>query len=183
MVPQIQTRLHLSSTAEGDESDLQPRIPELIDHFDDGQGKTYRIANAIEWLSTVPPPPGHLLGPLGGACIRHRFFHSDDASEPYASVQALERYIEKNRAAKGFTRADKGFNASPSGTRSSSARRLAYAPATSVSTSTAGRLLWASAVSRTCPSPLRGTPWPMFPTPWDGLVRATRTQWPIFLLI
>lgn len=126
MVPQIQTRLHLSSTAEGDESDLQPRIPELIDHFDDGQGKTYvcrygtvnlverpssdlnkRIANAIEWLSTVPPPPGHLLGPLGGACIRHRFFHSDDASEPYASVQALERYIEKGR--KRLYKSGQGF--------------------------------------------------------------------------
>ncbi|KAJ3515221.1 hypothetical protein NLJ89_g1900 [Agrocybe chaxingu] len=115
MVSQIETRSHLSmhlSTAKGGPD--KPRTPELISHFDDGQGTTYlvmelvklvesppeldtRIVDAIKWLATVPAPPGHLLGPLGCGCIRHSFFADGEAPEPYVSVQALKRYMDKKR--------------------------------------------------------------------------------------
>ncbi|THH16954.1 hypothetical protein EUX98_g9217 [Antrodiella citrinella] len=123
MVSQIETRSHFS-TAQGGAD--KPRIPELISHFDDGEGTTYvvmtliklvesppdldtRRADAIKWLATVPAPPGHLLGPLGGGCIRHRFFAEWEAPEPYVSVQALKRYLDKGRRRsykhrKGFKR-------------------------------------------------------------------------------
>ena len=65
------------------------RIPELIDQFKEGE-RTYlvmefikfvtvspsemdnRVEAVLSWLSSVPPPDGHELGPLGGGCIQHR---------------------------------------------------------------------------------------------------------------
>ena len=47
------------------------------------------------WLSGVPAPSNHKLGPLGGGKIRHDFFQDDVAPLPFVSVKALERYVEK----------------------------------------------------------------------------------------
>jgi hypothetical protein len=33
-----------------------------------------RTAQALVWLSNVPPPPNHVIDPLGGGPIRHKFF-------------------------------------------------------------------------------------------------------------
>jgi hypothetical protein len=54
-----------------------------------------RIVDAVTWLSGVPAPSNHKLGPLGGGCIRHAFFQDSEAPLPFVSVKALERYVEK----------------------------------------------------------------------------------------
>ncbi|TRM57795.1 hypothetical protein BD626DRAFT_634509 [Schizophyllum amplum] len=111
LVCDVKTRSLLSST---EQQANKPRIPELIHHFDNGQGITYvvlehvklaespadlaeRTALAVTWLSGVQAPPDHRLGPLGGGCIRHIFFESMEAPLPFASAKALERYVEKGR--------------------------------------------------------------------------------------
>ena len=89
------------------------RIPKLIHHFDNGQGKTYlvmesiklveslpsdldkRIEDALTWLSGVSAPSNHKLGPLGGGCIRHDFFESGEAPLAFVDVKAVELYMEK----------------------------------------------------------------------------------------
>lgn len=97
------------------ESSTKPRIPKLIHHFDNGQGKAFavieviklvespslgpdldkRIADAVRWLSGVPAPSKHKLGPLGGGRIRHAFFLDSEAPLPFVDVKALNRYLEK----------------------------------------------------------------------------------------
>ena len=56
-----------------------------------------RTAKALVWLSNVPPPPNHVMGPLGGGPIRHKFFKDYTASQLFSSVEALQRYIRKVR--------------------------------------------------------------------------------------
>ncbi|KAH6906518.1 hypothetical protein BKA70DRAFT_1494807 [Coprinopsis sp. MPI-PUGE-AT-0042] len=99
----------------GDPQSNKPRIPQLIHHFDNGQGTSFvileaiklleappdldkRIVDTVAWLAGVPAPSGHKLGPLGGGFIRHYFFLSDEvALLPFVNVEALERYLEKGR--------------------------------------------------------------------------------------
>jgi len=89
-----------------------PRIPKVLFHFRH-QFRMYmvmeyiqlagpppdpqKIADALRWLSKVPPPPNHVIGPLAGGCIRHKFFQEYEAPLDFSSVQALERYINKVR--------------------------------------------------------------------------------------
>jgi len=94
----------------------KPRIPRLLDHFDDDEGKTYavieyinikipapsddlntRVENTLRWLSEVSAPPDHVFGPLGGGCILHDFFSFNEGEAPLAfkNVKALERYMKK----------------------------------------------------------------------------------------
>ncbi|CAA7271821.1 unnamed protein product [Cyclocybe aegerita] len=72
-------------------------VMELVKLVESPPNLDTRIVDAIKWLATVPAPPGHLLGPLGGGCIRHSFFADGETPEPYVSVQALKRYMDKGR--------------------------------------------------------------------------------------
>ena len=58
---------------------------------------TERIAEALKWLSEAKPPPDHVIGPLGGGCIRHQVFKDFMAPLPFPSVDALERYLNTVR--------------------------------------------------------------------------------------
>ncbi|KAL1668904.1 hypothetical protein GGF50DRAFT_110888 [Schizophyllum commune] len=107
----VKMRVFLASTEPRPD---KPYIPQLIHHFDNGQGTAYvvleyvklakspvdldkRIAAVVTWLSGLQTPPGHKLGPLGGGHIRHAFFDGQEAPLPFESVEALERYVEKGR--------------------------------------------------------------------------------------
>lgn len=109
--PQIATLLYVSKYAES-QADA-PRIPKIIHYFQD-QMVMYlvmeyitltdspahlaeRKAEVSRWLSNVPIPPGHVIGPLGNGLIRHRFFKDHKAPIRFSSVEALERYIAKVR--------------------------------------------------------------------------------------
>ena len=54
-------------------------------------------AEALKWLSRVPTPPNHVIGPLGDGRIRHKFFKDYEAPLLFQSIEALERYMEKVR--------------------------------------------------------------------------------------
>lgn len=90
-----------------------PRIPQVKHHFEN-QITMYmvmeyiplansppdlaeRTIEALRWLSSVPAPPGHVFGPLGGGLIRHRFFLDSTAPLAFSSIEALERYIARVR--------------------------------------------------------------------------------------
>ncbi|KNZ75920.1 hypothetical protein J132_00933 [Termitomyces sp. J132] len=53
------------------------------------------IADVISWLHACPLPLNASIGPVGGGIIRHRFFRDGDAPIEFASVAALEIYINK----------------------------------------------------------------------------------------
>lgn len=90
------------------------RIPELIDHFDEG-GRTYvvmeyiklieappstmdkRIEAALRWLLGILPPREYMIGPLGGGCILHELFNNGEAPTAFKHVKALELYCEAVR--------------------------------------------------------------------------------------
>ena len=55
-------------------------------------GRPYLIdqtAQALMWLSSVPPPPNHVIGPLRGGCIHYEFFNDYTALLLYSIVEAL----------------------------------------------------------------------------------------------
>ncbi|KIM92108.1 hypothetical protein PILCRDRAFT_57571, partial [Piloderma croceum F 1598] len=111
--PQIPTQLYISRYAES-QADA-PRIPKVIHHFEGDQGTGYfvmeyiklsdpspsdlpeRTAEALKWLSGVPAPSEHVMGPLGPGHIRHRFFKDNMAPLLFSSIKALELYIDKVR--------------------------------------------------------------------------------------
>ncbi|TFY66447.1 hypothetical protein EVG20_g4640 [Dentipellis fragilis] len=71
----IQMRSHLSTTKQ---ESIKPRIPEMMHHFEDEDRRCYNVA-----FGGFEAPPDHLLGPLGGICIRHSFFESGEAPQPF----------------------------------------------------------------------------------------------------
>ncbi|KAG7095108.1 hypothetical protein E1B28_005893 [Marasmius oreades] len=91
-----------------------PRVPQAL-HYFENQGKAYLVmehiwlrdesppdlvektAEALNWLSEVPPPSEDLIGPIGGGLIHHRFFKDNRAPLAFSSVGALERYMNKGR--------------------------------------------------------------------------------------
>ena len=109
--PEIATQLYISHYAES-QADV-PRIPKVIQHFEGDQGRGYfvmeyiklldpspsdlpeRTAEALKWLSGVPAPSKHVMGPLGPSCIRHRFFKDNKAPLLFSSIKALELYMDK----------------------------------------------------------------------------------------
>lgn len=110
---EIATQLYISRYAESHAG--APRIPKIVHHFQGDQGRGYlvmeyikfrspspsdlpeRAAVALKWLSEVPAPSGHVLGPLGGGYIRHKFFKDGMAPLVFTSTEALERYVNKVR--------------------------------------------------------------------------------------
>lgn len=111
--PEFQTQRYIFEYAKSSPHHDTPRIPRPI-HYFGGNMTAYlvmefitlaahppdlidRAARALLYLSTVPPPAGHLIGPLGGGRIRHRFFQDYVAPLPFPNVEALERYMLKVR--------------------------------------------------------------------------------------
>lgn len=109
--PELQTQSHIFDYARSNPHPDAPRIPQVVHHFGDGRTKYLvmefitltaapldlidRTAQALVWLSSVPPPPNHVIGPLGGGRIRHKFFKDYTAPLLFSSVEALQRYMRK----------------------------------------------------------------------------------------
>ncbi|KAF8608069.1 hypothetical protein BDV93DRAFT_536333 [Ceratobasidium sp. AG-I] len=109
--PEFQTQRYIFEYTRSNPYHDTPRIPQPI-HCFGGSMTAYlvmefisltvhppdlieRAARALACLSTVPPPAGHSIGPLGGGRIRHRFFKDNVAPLPFPDVEALERYMGK----------------------------------------------------------------------------------------
>src|SRR6266850_7286809 len=86
--PELQTQSYIFDYARSNPHPDAPRIPQVVHHFGDSMtmylvmefitltaAPIDRTAQALVWLSSVPPPPNHVIGPLGGGCIRHKFRH------------------------------------------------------------------------------------------------------------
>ena len=114
--PEAATQRYISEYAKSQpDTPLKPRIADVV-HYFEGAPRSYlvmehitltpgppppdfieRIAAAVKWLSDVPPPVDHVIGPLGGGRICHQFFKDHMAPLSFPSVAALERYMEKVR--------------------------------------------------------------------------------------
>jgi hypothetical protein len=114
--PEAATQRYISEYAKSQpDTPLKPRIADVV-HYFEGAPRSYlvmehitlapgppppdfieRIAAAVKWLSDVPPPVDHVIGPLGGGRICHQFFKDYMAPLSFPSVAALERYMEKVR--------------------------------------------------------------------------------------
>ena len=89
LVPEIETQKHIFHYAASSHPHGAPRIPGVL-HYFERDGTMYlvmefiellptppdltKVAASLSWLAAVPAPPSHVLGPLGGGRIRHRFF-------------------------------------------------------------------------------------------------------------
>ena len=109
--PEIQTQSYIFDYARSNPHPDTPRIPQVVYYFGDSKTKylvmefiTFtaapldlidRTAQALVWLSSVPPPPNHVIGPLVGGRIRHKFFKEYTAPLLFSSVEALQRYMRK----------------------------------------------------------------------------------------
>ena len=112
--PEFQTQSYIFDYARSNPHPDAPRIPQVVHHFQDRR-TTYlvmefitlttdahpdlidRTERALVWLSRVPPPPNHVIGPLGGGHIRHDFFKDGEAPLLFSSVEALQRYMHRVR--------------------------------------------------------------------------------------
>jgi len=110
ILPEIQTQSYIFDYARSNPDPDAPRIPQVVHHFGDSRTEYLvmefitltaapidRTAQALVWLSRVPPPPNHVIGPLGGGRIRHKFFKEYKAPLLFSSVEALQRYMYKVR--------------------------------------------------------------------------------------
>jgi hypothetical protein len=109
--PELQTQLYIFEYARSNPHPDAPRIPKVVHHFSGGRTMHFmhlvmefitlteasidQTAQALVWLSSVPPPPNHVMGPLGGDIIHHRFFQDYEAPLRFSSVMALQRYMYK----------------------------------------------------------------------------------------
>ena len=112
--PEHQTQSYIFDYAMSHPHPDAPRIPQVVHYFrNDGIGYLVmefialtpppldlidRTTQALVWLSNVPPPPNHVIGPLGGGPIRHKFFDDYEAPLLFSSVEALQRYMNRVRA-------------------------------------------------------------------------------------
>ena len=110
LVPEIETQRYLSDYAMSNPGPGVPRIPRVLHWFQRGR-TTYLVMEfvrllptssiadgvtaALVWLASVPAPDGHVLGPLGGGGIRHKFFKDARAPLRFSDVGALQRYMDK----------------------------------------------------------------------------------------
>jgi hypothetical protein len=109
--PELQTQSYIFDYATSNPHPDAPRIPQVVHHFGDSRTKYLvmefitltatpldlidRTTQALVWLSRVPPPPDHVIGPLGGGRIRQKFFKDYTAPLLFSSVEALQRYMHK----------------------------------------------------------------------------------------
>jgi hypothetical protein len=112
MKPELATQMHIQSYAASlPDSAAAPRIAKVLFHFQEGYF-TYNVmeyielggpanpaqkADALTWLTNVPPAPGQVMGPVGGGPIRHAMFKDYWAPMEFDDLGALERYLERGR--------------------------------------------------------------------------------------
>ena len=111
--PEHQTQSYIFDYARSNPHPDAPRIPQVVHYFRNSWTAYLvmefialtappldlidRTTQALVWLSNVPPPPNHVIGPLGGGPIRHKFFDDYEAPLLFSSVEALQRYMDKVR--------------------------------------------------------------------------------------
>ena len=112
--PELQTQSYIFDYARSTPHPDTPRIPQVVHHFKDRwimylvmefitlttdahPDLIDRTKEALVWLSGVPPPPNHVIGPLGGGRILHDFFQDGEAPLLFSSVDALQRYMHEVR--------------------------------------------------------------------------------------
>jgi hypothetical protein len=109
----VATQIYISDYAQAHQhTPGAPRIPKVVFYFEvkttgylameylqlaPSPPDLNKIEAALGWLSGVPPPPNHEIGPLGGGLIRHPLFNNDKAPLKFSSVEALGRYMNKVR--------------------------------------------------------------------------------------
>src|SRR5258708_26262510 len=100
--PELQTQLYIFDYAGANPHPNAPCIPQVVHHMylvmefiALMDAPLDRTAQALVWLSSIPPPPNHVIGPLGGGCICHKFFKDYEAPLLFSSVDALQPYIHK----------------------------------------------------------------------------------------
>lgn len=123
--PEHQTQSYIFDYAMSNPHPDAPRIPQVV-HYFRNRWTAYlvmefitltapppdlidRTTQALVWLSNVPPPPNHAIGPLGGGRIRHRFFDDYEAPLLFSSVDALQRYMDRVRLSFIFSSSHASF--------------------------------------------------------------------------
>jgi len=109
--PEVVTLKYLADLAKSDAS--APRVPQVYHFFHDNGRMAYvvmeyidlvqvsaetlapKAAQAIRWMRTVPAPHDVVLGPMGNGRARHVVFKNREAPLDFASLDALERYINE----------------------------------------------------------------------------------------
>ena len=110
--PELATQEFIFNYAQQPQTPVPPRIAKILYHFFDERTMYLvmerialqesppdlaRIQEAIKWLSEVPLPSNPTLGPVGGGCIRHRFFKDFKAPFNILDVGMLDEYMKKVR--------------------------------------------------------------------------------------
>jgi len=111
--PEHQTQSYIFDYARSNPHPDAPRIPQVVRYFRNSWTAYLvmefialtappldlidRTTQALVWLSNVPPPPNHVIGPLGGGRIRHKLFDDYEAPLLFSSAEALQRYMDKVR--------------------------------------------------------------------------------------
>ena len=113
LYPQYKTQQYISKLADGDAS--APRVPKIYGYFTSEQHMAYlvmehievsptsardapeKVAQALQWLRSLPAPPGLIIGPVGGGRARHKLFKNFTAPLPFSSKEALEMYMNRVR--------------------------------------------------------------------------------------
>ncbi len=109
--PERATQEHVFAHAQQSNAPDVPRIARIVHHFVD-QRTMYlvmeriklqesppdlaaRIQQATKWLSEVPLPSNHTLGPVGGGPIHHKVFKDFEAPFILPDVTMLDSYMKK----------------------------------------------------------------------------------------
>ena len=117
--PERATQEFIFTHAQQSNTPDAPRIARIIHHFVD-QRTMYlvmeriklqesppdlaaRTQKAVKWLSEVPLPSNHVLGPVGGGRIRHKFFKEFKAPFEFPDIEMLDRYMKNVRPCLHFS--------------------------------------------------------------------------------
>lgn len=112
--PELATQEFIFNHAQQPQTPDPPHIAKILHHFVD-QRTMYvvmehiklqesppdlaeRIQKAMIWLSEVPLPSNHMLGPVGGGPIRHKFFKDFEAPFNFQDTKMLDQYMMKVRS-------------------------------------------------------------------------------------
>ncbi|KAF8313481.1 hypothetical protein DL93DRAFT_2228540 [Clavulina sp. PMI_390] len=110
---EFETLIYLYDKALEDPS--APRIPKPIDYFDHlignwrcayivmehiqgaqpAKSAPQQVAEALQWLHSVPAPPGVVIGTVGGGPARHKVFKDYEAPLIFANPSAIAAYLNK----------------------------------------------------------------------------------------
>jgi hypothetical protein len=108
---EVVTLSYLADLAKSDAS--APRVPQVYHFFHDNKRMAYvvmefidliqvstetlapKAAQVVRWMRSVPAPHDVVLGPKGNGLARHVVFKNCEAPLDFASLGALERYLNR----------------------------------------------------------------------------------------